>query len=468
MPVISWSGAGLDILKSIVGGMGIAPDMLDGGLAILQNMTAESPLGVSLSLPGAAAVAPEVDFSAEPTLATLEGSAPATQIGAVLSDGKLQAVAGVDAAALGALGIQIPDLPADVVNIINNLDASQLQIIKTDSGLLIQADGQSLLALTYTEGSLLRAVDLASAVTNNPDLSGMVAEYLPALTGHDLMIQVGLKGGESPVTRLADMPVTIEKNGSLSIFGIDLGLGSILPAGTVEQLQAVNIQQLNVNIVGNDLYLGINGEELPVIAWSDQSLPVIQTLLGSVLNVSPDLLGLVIGLIRGSDVGLQLQIPPAEGTAVVEVPAEFDVTQVTFEAPDLSNVSQPMLRVPLVFEGSRLTQVGDLSGDALEAFGVPAVDLPPNVVSILKDDLGANSISITTEINGLNITADEQMLLSLRYDGATLQNILQLVAPLLPAETASLLGDASMEELLQDHLLPLLIGADVNITATLQ
>jgi hypothetical protein len=130
-------------------------------------------------------------------------------------------------------------------------------------------------------------------------------------------------------------------------------------------LQSANLQQVNLDIQGNSLYLAVNGEALPVISWNVDALDTVQQVVGALVAVSPELLGTVLELLQTTDIGLQVGLPPAQGAVVVVVPADFDVTQIQFQAPDLGDIAPPVVQLVLNYEGGRLVEAGGIPAEVL-------------------------------------------------------------------------------------------------------
>jgi hypothetical protein len=102
--------------------------------------------------------------------------------------------------------------------------------------------------------------------------------------------------------------------------------------------------------------------------------------------------------------------------------------------------------------------VGDLA-----ALGLPAMNLPANIVTMLTQ-LGAKEVKIDTNAGNLNLLLDGKNALTMNYDVKSLQAALDLAAPFLKG---TLLEDPAIAALLKDTILPLLPSSDVDITLTL-
>jgi hypothetical protein len=466
LPIITWSDRTLGLLTDLAPTLGLPADTINNVLPLVQNLLSENPLGLSIAVAPAESAEPVTVDASVPDVSNLPE--PDIQIGAVLSNGEIQSLAGLPASTLSGLGVAVPELPANVVDILNNLGVGQLQIINTGAALVIRGDEEILLSVIYNEASLQQALSLVGALTGNTDLVSTIEGYLPVLTGQAINVVVALNGGEAPATRLTNVPITVQEDGGVNVYGADLGLGSVLPSEIVDALQSANVQQLNVDIQENNLYLAANGNALPVISWNEESFDTIQQLVGALMNVSPEMLGTALELIQTIDVGLQVALPPAEGAEAVQVAEDFDVTQIELQAPELGDLSQPIVQLVLNYEGAELVEAGGVPATVLQALGIPSLDLPSNLVSVLTDQLQANQIRLIGSPNAMEISAGEETLLTLHYDTATLQETIQVIEPFLPEQIATFLQDQDVSNLLEQNILPLLTGANVNVTANLQ
>ena len=69
--------------------------------------------------------------------------------------------------------------------------------------------------------------------------------------------------------------------------------------------------------------------------------------------------------------------------------------------------------------------------------------------------------------NQLNVVADDAVLLTLRYDSPSIVRTLELAAPFLPEQIGAALDDPNISALLIDEFLPLIVGANLDVTAEL-
>lgn len=474
LPVISWTDASLETFETVGGELlGISPGVLGPGLAIIRSIVEKTDIGMSLDLPvpadeEALVFAADYDVTAA-NFADAEASAePALQLGVSFDeDGNLQSVGGVPISALSGAGVPAISLPPAILNLLESIGADDLQLATTGNALALKAGGTDLLTIQYDEESLNRALGLAASLVDDPSTIEQVGGLLPQILESGLNVQVALGGQPAAATKLTSLPVEIRADGSLAVFGLPLGGQSILQPQFIVDMQELNIQRLDVNVINDSLYLASNGENLPVLSWTDDSLDTIQRVVGELAGISPDLLGAGMAFLSNSDVGVALSLPPAEGTEAIRVPDDFDVTAAQMEPPAIEEAQRPVLSLGLALNGSEIQSVGGLPADGLRALGVSLPSLPPNIAGILYDGLRAEELELMSSANQLNVVADGEVLLTLLYDSPSIRRTLKLAAPFLPENVATSLDDPDISALLLDDLLPFIIAANLDLTAEL-
>ena len=78
----------------------------------------------------------------------------------------------------------------------------------------------------------------------------------------------GAAGQEKTWFNLPAAPLDVNPDGTLSLYGIGLPVGAIVPPTLVQQLQSANVQQFQARIGANGVYVLANGQELPFVSWS--------------------------------------------------------------------------------------------------------------------------------------------------------------------------------------------------------
>lgn len=362
---------------------------------------------------------------------------------------------------LSALGVTAT-LPPNVLAIVQTLGIDALTIQTEPDGLHFFLDDRALPFLAYDEAYLQRAMAWGEKLApGNPTLAAL-APIVPNLPGADVAITVSFTGEPAGELSLTDLNVGINPDGSVRALGIDLPGGPLVPAETLSMLQSANVQQLDVNLREGGLTLGVNGQALPAIGWTDAGLGVISSLATSLGGMPQEQIGGLLDLVNSTDVGISLDVPAAEGVEAIDVEP---VVTPTFAPVDLGAFAAPVIRVALgVNDQGTITSIGNIPGELLAAVGVPPVTLPSNITGILSG-LGADQIGIHTD-NGLaEVQLDGETALSLQYDAASLQTLLNLVKPLLGVE---LLNDPNISRIIDEQILPLAPGAQLDVTVDLQ
>ncbi len=471
LPSILWTDSSLDTIGEVaVELLGVAPGMVDVGLTLLRSLLATTSVGLSLDLPALDGLtfSEEYDVAAPNFAAAPEAMEPALKIGAAIDrDGYVMSALGISLADL--VGLLPPvSLPPLVMDIVSGVGADSLQLTTSAGAIELSGDSGSLLTLQYDEAALNRLVVVISSLSDDIAFIGTISEYLPHLPpviSNGVDVQLALAGQEAPETKLSSLPVEVKADGALAVMGIPLGSQSILQPQFIIDMQALGIQRLDLNIIDASLYLASNGGHLPVISWTDQSMETLQQVVTELIPIPPGVLGVGIEFLKKTDIGVALSIPPADGAASVDVPPAFDVTAVRMEPPDIDAEHRPVLALGLTLDRSEITSVAGMAASELQEYGVNLPALPGNISSILYDGLQVSELVLTSSSNQLNVVADEVVLLTIHYDSPSILRTLDLAAPFLPEDITNALADPNVNALFTEDLLPLIVGAQLDVTA---
>ena len=417
MPFLAWTRESAANLQPVLAALGINVDL---------NQLRNFGLGVNLKLPPAQGK-PVLDvprWRGETATTTAEAAPAGAPVSLGISfdeQGRASAL-GMSPEALSAVaGGAVPNLDANILQMIKRLGWQKLQVQTTPNGItLLVNDNQPLPTLSYDQASLQRLIDVAAPILEptNPNLLATLQQALPALTTQNLNITVGLNG--TPVeTKLSDLPIGISDAGAITFGGMPLP-GATIPAATLDQLKSAGVESVGVAATNGGILLAVNGQTLPKITYTDQGLNTIANLAGPAAGVPPAMI--TGGLQAVTNAGLSTSIALPGGQAG---PAP---TEPTFAPPDLGDVPTPTLRVAATVKDGQITSVGGLSAEQLGALGVTLPTLPPNVNDALKN-LGAKQIDIVTEPNKLRVTADGTDVLGMEYDQASLKSAWDLAKP---------------------------------------
>ena len=163
--------------------------------------------------------------------------------------------------ALGAsLGVELPPM---ALQILSAVGVEQFSLATQPNGIDLALDSTDLPGLAYDTRRLNNLLPIVSAFVD-PSMSGMIAEVLPKLPGADLDVIVSFTGEPAADTLLPTIPVSIGEDGSLGVWGIPVGSGSLLPASVLDLLGNLSVQKLDLSIQADGLYLALNQEPLPL------------------------------------------------------------------------------------------------------------------------------------------------------------------------------------------------------------
>ena len=327
--------------------------------------------------------------------------------------------------ALGAsLGVELPPM---ALQILSAVGVEQFSLATQPNGIDLALDSTDLPGLAYDTRRLNNLLPIVSAFVD-PSMSGMIAEVLPKLPGADLDVIVSFTGEPAADTLLPTIPVSIGEDGSLGVWGIPVGSGSLLPASVLDLLGNLSVQKLDLSIQADGLYLALNQEPLPSILWTDSSLDTIGAVAVDLLGVSPGMVDVGLTVLRSllatTNVGLSLALPAQDGLVFSE---EYDVAAPNFAAAP--EAMEPALKI-----GAAI----DRDGYVMSALGISLADLvgllqpvslPPLVMDIVSG-VGSDTLQLTTSAGAIELVADSGSLLTLQYDEAALNRLVVVISSL--------------------------------------
>ena len=170
---------------------GLQPEMISNGLALIEKTGA---IKAAIALPGTeATTGTEInktlampDVSGQPT--------PVLHLNAAYSGGTIQSLGG-----LTDLPMLPLTLPPNIAQILDGLNASELQIDTNPGQLNLLLDGATALTLNYDDASLQSVLKLAGPFLGgtpleNPAVAGFIQQQiLPLVPAADLDIKVALQ-----------------------------------------------------------------------------------------------------------------------------------------------------------------------------------------------------------------------------------------------------------------------------------
>lgn len=360
-----------------------------------------------------------------------------------------------------ALGAPVT-LPPNVLAMVQALGIDTATLQTQIDGLHTTLDADALPTLAWDPDYMARTVAWAEALApGNPSVDTF-ASIAPQLPGADVTVAVSFTGEPVGQLDLSNLNVGINPDGSVRALGLDIPGGSLVPADTMALLQNANIQHLDLNLGDSGVVVGVNGQALPAINWTPAGLGVVSTLATSLGGIPAEQIDGILQLVGETGVGLQLDVPPADGAEAVTADR---VTEATFAPVDLGAFAAPVIRAALAVDGNGVVQqIGNISAGTLGSVGVPPIALPSNVVDLLSG-LGASNVALQTGNGTAEVKLDGEMALSLQYDAASLATLLNLVKPLANIEA---LNDPNLSKIIEEQILPLVPGAQLDVSVDLQ
>jgi hypothetical protein len=262
----------------------------------------------------------------------------------------------------------------------------------------------------------------------------------------------GAGGREQTWFNLPAAPLDVNPDGTLSLYGIGLPVGAVVPPALVQQLQAANVQQLQVRLGANGVYILANGEPLPFVSWDSQSAANLSNALKAAGITQWDL-----NQLRTVGAGATLKIPPAQGQPVLDVPRWRGETPVA--PPAEGTASGTPLSLGISFDPEGNASALGIAPDALAAMTGGALPKLDAATLQLITAMGWNKLQITTTPNGISLVAnDDQPLPSLAFDQASLERLVNVVTPMMQEQPATLATIQQVVSMLPSQSLNLTVG----------
>ena len=367
----------------------------------------------------------------------------------------------VGAIPLSSLGAPV-SLPPNLLSMLGTIGITRVNLDTEPDGLHITLNDQPFPTLAYDAAYLGRAIALANQVAPDAGLTKTLNDVAGVLPGADVKLAVSFDGIPVGEANLSNLEVTVNPDGSVNAMGINIPGGSLIPASALDMLKSANVQQLNVVSGDNSIALAVNGMSLPGISWSADGLTKISGLVGSLTGMSPEMLPNVLGIVSDANAGVSLKLPPGEGQEAIEVPAEAP----TLAPVDLGDFAPPVIKAELMVDANgNITNIGNVAASDLASVGVPTASLalPGNVLAMLKG-LGADKVTLVSDAGKADLQLDGQTALSLNYDSNALRSLLALLKPMLGV---ALLDDPNVSKLIDEQIMPIAPGAQLDITVDL-
>lgn len=363
---------------------------------------------------------------------------------------------------LSSLGAPVT-LPPAALQLVNSLNIQKLTIDTQPDGLHLTINDRPLPTLGYNSETLGRMLTLVNQLMPDLAMADTLNKAATVLPAADATIAVTFNGEPAGAANLRNLTVALGADGTVSALGIPLPGGPLVPASLIAQLQAANLQNVQVSLSKGGLNILNNGQPFPAISWTPEGAALLTTLLPRLAGVSADQVTAIFDMINQSDVGLTVALPGAESAPA---PVEGAADAPSFAPVDLGDFAPPIINARLQLDANgNVTQISNVSMADVASLGLPvSIALPANIVDILRAT-GAKQLAVVTNGQGhADVTLDGQPAISLDFDSASLRALLTVLKPLI---NVPLLDNPIVSKIIDEQVMPLAPGAQADITIVL-
>lgn len=285
----------------------------------------------------------------------------------------------------------------------------------------------------------------------------------------------------APDALVVDLPaldLTFDANGTPSMgdtpladlaAGLGVPLDSIaLPADTVKQFVDMNIQHIHVSNTPNGLQLYVNGQAVPSLAFTGDSLQATADALGPAMPMLGSV-GELLPVLTQLGIGATLRFPLQEGAEALPVIAPPDEAAGRLDAATnefTASVGEPgVIRLPITYNEDGSFRIMGMNTNAWERI-LPdfpwdrLVQRPEQMATAQK--LGLKTLTLSTSPAGLKIIWNSTELPYVDWSEGKLMNLLDVLNMTGLAGEGMDLG--ALQPLLE-RFLPMILGTDIQIEA---
>ena len=471
MPYVSWDAESTENLQDVI--RALPPTTLPNGdlVARMLPWLRTIGLGVRLDLPVAAGSRAKniANWSGETSVKPEDPGettiGPIVIASLVFDENGEAYVEGIAVSQLEQLlGTTLPlRLDPGVLSILDAIGAETLRISTQPNGIDVFLNEEPFPGIAYDSKYLERTAAEAEAFVQDPATLAMIEQLLPLLTGADITVVVSFTGEPVAETDLGLINLVVGEDGLLQqVAGIPLPPMEILSADVVGKLQDANVQQLGVRLLEDGLAVTVNDKVLPTVSWSGDSLATVAALAAPMAGIDPGLITEGLDVVRNLGADVKLSLPVAEGTAPIEIPDEIDLSM---QPPQLGDINPPTIRLAAKYGDQGFTELGGLSSDTLGMLGVTLPTLPPDLMDALSK-AGVSQLAVKAGDGALNVLLDGATALTVNYDAESLETALDLAAPFM--DESSPLNDPVVGTFIREQILPIVPGANVDVTLDLE
>ena len=464
LPYVAWNEASVQTLQEILPKLpqvpngstiaGVLPWLRTIGLGVLLDVPLAEGQS-ALDIPrwrGETSIT--ADAAAEPTLGPIT-------IGSLTFDPQGQAIIeGVPVATLEqVLGMALPlTLDSGIMGLLQSLGADVAQIKVHGNGIDLSMSDSPLPGIAWDQPRLNTLLATVPAFVADPALVDTLNQVVPLLNGADVTVAVSFTGEQAVDTVLAPIELNVSEKGDLSLAGIPLAPG-VVPADALANLQTANVQQLALSVQPTGISIAANGQTLPTITWTEESLQVLTQVFGPMAG-GTDLLDTLLPVALGLGPNVKVNIPPAAGAAAVEIPAEVTFTIQPVEAV----AGSPIVNLPLAIDASgNLLQIGGFTAAEFAELGITLPAIPADSLAALRV-AGVQQVVLNTAPGVLTLRLDGSDALAVNFDEPSIMTTLDIATPFLGD---SPIADPAVNQLLREEIIPMVLVSNADVAIDL-
>jgi hypothetical protein len=260
-------------------------------------------------------------------------------------------LAGVDMQTVASLtgfdARSLPRMNKFYLDWMKNAGIQHIELRQGGDGVYVFVNGKPMPYLAWSDASLQRATDLASlfGVAN----TDAIRKFLPIVRrlGLDMVLRFPHQGADIPLadanaiknlavkpsgeapSAVAQFELKYDQNGTpavlgitpydLAAMGLNLGATNLSPAA-IAMLQNSNIQSLELRGKDDGVFVYVNGQPLPNIAWDNSLLTNASQVYGQMNDQNQMLVKAIqqlLPLVNKADLGVLVHFPVAPGKSVI-------------------------------------------------------------------------------------------------------------------------------------------------------
>jgi len=268
-------------------------------------------------------------------------------------------------------------------------------------------------------------------------------------------------GGQIFQIALPRLVIDVDSQGTPSILGISPAIlkavgidtsGFQVPVQTVDTMTKAGIQHIEIASVGDRLVVFVNGQPMPHLGWTQDSLSRVLDLAAKLDVQNAALLSKLLPMITRLGLDVVLRFPSQPGVA--EIPLTEPGAAKNLQITPNTGPASLIVKFEVVFDANGLPGIMGLSAADLQALGVTGLpQLSADLIQKLqKGDI--QSMEFRTKPDGAYFYANGDPLPTLIWDSKLLANLVDVYAKISP--------DAPLLPLIQNTV-PYMDRADIDI-----